>query len=282
MTPALCLLVARDSESEWTKICSGFTDLRIVRDNSQAIQVAKRHGGRRIVILKIQDLRGLPSDGLERLGSIPDCAVLLLATAPVVSAADYVRWFQVHPVADVLLPGMEAQVVHVLRRVIDGVREPHWGSLIPPPPPPRVGGMVYLASAYADPQRYLMTSWVKPSLEYAGYTGVMIDEVHAFSIEHAERSMASQCAFAVVHMGLDGRRGRSRFNERVIAEVRTLRNLSKLVVGIRPEGERATELPEEFRNINCHHFVSEPELARWLYKTLTTRRENAAAGAASD
>jgi len=100
---------------------------------------------------------------------------------------------------------------------------------------------------------------------------------HGSTILDTERHFAANSSFSVVHLGRDDREGVPH-NKNVLKEIRTLLQEHKLIVTIRSSEESNLELPSEASDINCHHYDSVQELARWFYKVLTKNGHHATGG----
>jgi len=266
------LLVTRDPDNEAAKVFALLA--HPVRKKSLNLAVGCLDSEKVSVVLWVTDLRGLPPDALEPFREHPLCRVFLASSATVDDGEEYARWLRAGA-SEILLPGMaQEQLKHRMRWAVDGLAEPDPGILVPV----FVPGPVYLLTPYRPRHLETMEKWVKPALHYAGYQGVLIRDVDHLSIRKAENHMAQECSFAIAHMGKDDP-PEPIHNPRVHAAIRTLVNNDKLVIGIRDSSEAEIKLPGDVLDINCHHFDSEPELTRWLYKILTKARPNAASGA---
>ena len=265
------LLVTRDPKNELAKAFSSLANP--VRKRTLKLAFASLNPAELSVILYVADLSGLPPDALVSVKSFPMCRVILASSATIDHGDDFVRWLHAGA-ADVLLPGKEDQLKQRVQWAVDGLAEPDPGTLTPFP----AAGSVYLVTPYRNRHLETMERWVKPALHYAGYQGVLIQDVHGPSIRYAENHMAQACSFAVAHLGNDDKPD-AKYNPRIHSEIRTLVNNGKLVIGIRHSSEAHIELPGDFQEINCHHFDSDPDVARWFYKILTKAKPNEASAA---
>ena len=250
------ILVSRDPYNEAVKVFTALANP--IRKRSLRLALAALNPAESSIVLCDRDPRGFPPDELKPFNAYPLCRVFLAPSAMIDHGLDYIRWLH-RGATDILLPGMtEGRLKERMQWAIDYLPEPSPGRLMPIPPL----GDVYLLTAYARRQLDTMEKWVQPALYHAGYQGLLVRESHGLSIRHAENDMAQTCTFAIAHLGKDGRRPGAPDNTRVSAEIRTLVNHAKLVIGIRPSSERDLQLPGDLRDINCHHFDSDPELPR--------------------
>jgi hypothetical protein len=214
---------------------------------------------------------------LESFISPPKRRTFLVSSASLPRGEDYVKWLH-RGVSDVFLPETPPDLVRDrMEWALEGWQDPFESSAQSVPDQ----GEVYLVTTHEPERLDLFKRWVDPALRALGYTSNLIKHHYGPDITSAENSMAKKCAFAIAHVGKDGRPGRECHNLNVHGEIRTLFNESKVVFAIRDMSEEADPLPDSLYGHNCHHYSSSPELARWLYKTLQRNQRTHAAPHAS-